>query len=188
LSTISKAVLAVPRRPVVVGVDGQGGSGKSTFSRELTEALPVTTWIVPGDDFYSDVSASEKALMSPEEGYEKYFDVDRLKSQVLTGVRDGSATLRYQRYDWEAEALGDWREVPMPEVVVVEGVYTLRPELRDAFDITVFLCTRRETRIARQVARGENSTFWIERWMAAEDFYVAVKGPWEWVDFLVEGE
>ena len=41
----------------------------------------------------------------PEEGYEKYFDWQRLKSEVLTTVRESAMVLRYQQYNWETEAL-----------------------------------------------------------------------------------
>ena len=74
----------------------------------------------------------------------------------------------------------------MPEVVVVEGIYTLRPELIGAYDVTVWMQTSRATRIERQYSRGENSTFWIHRWMASEDCYTA-KEPWKQIGFTVVG-
>ena len=188
LHSVSNAVLAVADRPVAVGVDGQGGSGKSTFAGELAGILPITSRIVQGDDFYSDIPAGEKALLGPGEGYEGFFDWRRLNSEVLASIRDRASVLHYQQYDWDSEALGEWFELSMPEVVIVEGIYTLRPELRDAFDVTVFIQASAETRVKRQTSRAENSRFWIEQWMAAEEFYVANKGPWEWVDFVVDGE
>jgi uridine kinase len=176
----------VGHRPVVVGIDGPGGSGKSTFARELAAVISGTTWIVQGDDFYSDLPTSERVSLGAEEGCERYFDWYRLKSDVLSTVRLGASELRYRQYDWDAETLGDWLELSMPEVLIVEGVYTLRKELRDAFDVTVLLQARRDTRDERQTLRNENSAFWISHWMAAEDFYFVERGPWEWVDFMVE--
>ncbi len=180
--------MAVPRRPALVGIDGQSGSGKSTLARELAESLPVSVAIVQGDDFYSDTSADAKALLSPEEGYDSYFDWRRLRSEVLLSVREGATTLRYQRYDWDSAAIGQWTEIPMSEIVIVEGVYTLRPELRDQFDVSAFVRTSESTRLKRQAAREESSDHWITRWKAAEDFYVVREEPWGWVDFLFAGE
>jgi phosphoribulokinase len=188
LSPILAAVLAVDHRPVAVGVDGQGGSGKSTFARELLQILPITACIVHGDDFYSEMSTTERESLDPEEGYQRYFDWRRLKSEVLRSIGDDSAAPRYRQYNWDTCGLGGWLVISMPEVVIVEGVYTLRPELRDAFDITVFLQAGKGTRLRRQISRGENSSFWIEHWIAAEDYYIANTGPWEWVDFTVQGE
>lgn len=175
-------------RPVLVGIDGQGGSGKSTLARELAVGIPVAVAIVEGDDFYSETSDTEKALMSAKEGYENYFDWRRLKSEVLSSVSDKDSALRYRRYDWNAGAIGEWIEISMPEVVIVEGIYTLRPELRDGFDLTIFVLTSEHARLQRQESRGENSKPWINRWIAAEDYYVSREGSWEWVDLLLEGE
>jgi uridine kinase len=188
LTSISTAVVNVNHRPVVVGVDGQSGSGKSTLAAELAQSLSASSRIVHGDDFYGEMSTAERELLGPEEGYARYFDWRRLESQVLMHIRDSAAALRYQQYDWHMDALGPWFEISMPEVVIVEGVYTLRPELRKYFDITVFVRASQEARLRRQISRGENSMFWIDRWTAAEDFYVATMGPWEWVDFLISGE
>jgi phosphoribulokinase len=188
LSLISTRIAAVNPRPVVVGVDGQSGSGKSTLAQELAQSLSLSVAIVRGDDFYSDTPASTKALLTPKEGYEKYFDWRRLRSDVIESIRDGASTLRYQRYDWNTAAMGGWTELPMPEVVIIEGVYTLRPELRGAIDITVFVRTSESTRLQRQKSRSENSVFWINQWIAAEDFYVSSEATWEWVNFLLEGE
>ena len=188
ISSLVTRILAVDHRPVLVGIDGQGGSGKSTLARELADALTSSVAIVEGDDFYSDTSDDIKTTLDAEQGYEEYFDWRRLKSQILQSVRDQVPMLRYQRYDWTIAAMGEWTEIPMPEVLIVEGVYTLRPESRDYFDVTVFVQTSESTRLQRQATRGENTSFWISRWVAAEDLYVAREEPWEWVDVLVEGE
>jgi uridine kinase len=96
--------------------------------------------------------------------------------------------LRYQRYDWNVAALGEWIEIPLPEAIVVEGVYTLRPELRNTLDFTVFVQTGEPTRLQRQISRAEGSSIWISRWLAAEDFYVSRERLWEWADVLIGGE
>jgi len=188
LSSLSEKIVSVDHRPVIVGIDGQGGSGKSTLAQEVARGMSVVVAIVEGDDFYSDMPDDKKALLNPEEGYESYFDWRRLKSDVLSSLRDQDSNLRYQRYDWNVGAMGEWITIPTPEVVIVEGIYTLRPELRDWFDVTVFVRTSEHVRLHRQESREENPSLWISRWIAAEDFYVSREGPWEWVDFLLEGE
>jgi uridine kinase len=188
ISSLSTSILAVERRPVLVGIDGQGGSGKSTLARELANSLSLDVAIVEGDDFYNNTPDDVKALLSPEEGYEEYFDWRRLKAEVLQSVRDQTPNLRYQRYDWDIAAMGEWIEIPMPEVIIVEGVYVLRPELREYFDVAAFVRTSEPMRLQRQVSRGQNSGVWISRWFAAEDFYVSREKPWEWVDVSLAGE
>ena len=50
VSEAARGVLAAKRRPVAVGIDGPGGSGKSTFARDLADYLEVSVAIVQGDE------------------------------------------------------------------------------------------------------------------------------------------
>lgn len=187
VSTLVRAVLVVTHWPVVVGIDGRSGSGKSTLARELAVHIPLPVAIVEGDDFYSDITDVERAALSPADGYEQYFDWRRLKSQVLEPLREGNSALRYQQYDWERATMGNWVETKEPAVVIVEGVYTLRPPLRDLLDVTVYVRTSDELRAQRQVHRAQNSKEWIERWAAAEEYYESQFEPWRDADFTVSG-
>jgi uridine kinase len=187
LGQIDDLIRATDRRPVAVGVDGQGGSGKSTLAMEFV-ARTGRGVIVEGDDFYRDIAEPERAALDAPGGYERYFDWERLRAQVLTPVRSGHGALRYQRYDWIRKRLGGWVEMPMPDVVVVEGVYTLRPQLLELLDVKIYVRTGEDTRMDRQIARGQNSSDWIRRWVAAEDFYVAAYQPWRNADLVIDGE
>ena len=188
VSEAARGVLAAKRRPVAVGIDGPGGSGKSTFARDLADYLEVSVAIVQGDDFYSDMPEEEKAKLSPEGGCESYFDWRRLRTEVLESVRGDVKDLRYQRYDWDNARMGNWIDILMPEVVIVEGVYTLRPQLRDLLDFYVYIRTGEGTRARRLTKRGENSNEWIERWNAASNIYESKVKPWEDADLIIDGE
>ncbi len=130
----------------------------------------------------------EKAKLSPEGGYESYFDWRRLRTEVLESIRGGAKNLRYQRYDWDNAKMGSWIDIPMPEVVFVEGVYMLRPQLRDLLDFTVYVRTGEETQARRLIERGENTNEWIERWNAASNIYESKVTPWGYADLVIEGE
>ncbi len=188
VSEIATSVLAVKSRPVVVGIDGPDGSGKSTLARDLADYLCVPVAIVHGDDFYSDMSEKDRTLLSPEGGYEDYFDWRRLQSEVLESIRSGAKDLRYQRFDWNAARMGSWIELPVPEVVIVEGVYMLRPQLRGLLDYAVYVRASEETTWGRLMARGENPDEWIRKWIAAYSFYSSHVKPWRNADLVVEGE
>lgn len=184
--TLRELLAVVDRRLALVGIDGQGGAGKSTFARTVVGELGYAV-VVEGDDFYRDLPDDERAALDPAAGVEQYFDWQRLRREVLEPVRRGDAVLRYQRYDWDRATMGDWVEQPMPDVVVVEGVYTLRPQLRDLIDVAVWVETSEETRLRRQAERGENDDVWIRRWVAAEDHYVATHDPRSAAVLHVEG-
>jgi phosphoribulokinase len=174
----------VSRRPLLVGVDGLGGSGKSTLAGVLHDA-PQVSAVVSGDDFYGP-EVEGWAGLTPEQGYERFFDHERLAHQVL-GPLSRRHTAWYQRYDWQRNVLGEWTEIRAVNVIVVEGVYLLRPDLRRYWDLSVFVDAPWEVRLARQVARGENTVEAIRLWMDAEKYYERVCEPRAHADLVLRG-
>jgi uridine kinase len=53
--------------------------------------------------------------------------------------RDG----RYQAYDWGTDTMGDWRIVPTGGVVIIEGVMSIRNEIRHYYDYTIWVTCER---------------------------------------------
>jgi uridine kinase len=171
-------------RPILIGIDGLGGAGKTTLADAIAEARRHVQ-VVHGDDFYGPEERDWRSWTA-QQGYERYFDHQRLASELLEPLRDGRPG-RFQRYDWGQNTLGEWVDVTPHGVVVVEGVYLLRPELRPAWDVTVFVEVPRDVRAARLHARGQNDAGWIDRWMAAEDYYEQVLDPAGLADLVVPG-
>jgi len=96
-------------------------------------------------------------------------------------------TARYQSLDWPTGQLGAWHEVDPGTMVIVEGVYTARPELAPYYHLTTYVDTPREICLRRMRARGENPEEWIMRWRAAEDYYLHTTWPQTRVQLLVRG-
>ncbi|MFC1436308.1 uridine kinase [Streptacidiphilus sp. N1-3] len=169
----------------LVALDGAGGSGKSTLAAEVAGRLDGCR-VVHGDDFYRPMPERERERLDAEQGYHRYFDWERLRDQVLVPLRE-DRTARYQLYDWTTGQLGAWHEVAPGAVVIVEGVYTARPELAPHYHVTAFVDTPRDVCLRRVRARGENSEQWISRWRAAEDHYLRTTLPRTRVELLVQG-
>ena len=55
------------------------------------------------------------------EGIENEGQLERLRAQVIEPLGRGEPG-RYQRYDWYAGELADWVDLPVPEVLLLEGV------------------------------------------------------------------
>ncbi len=159
----------------IVAVDGAGGSGKTTLAEGVAGYLGDCV-VVHGDDFYRPMPDDEREQLDAEQGYQRYFDWQRLEAQVLEPLRAQLAA-RYQLYDWGTGQLGSWREIAPETVVIVEGVYSARPELADYYDLTVYVDTPRELCLQRLRGRGQNSDEWINRWRAAEDYYIDTTQP-----------
>jgi uridine kinase len=171
----------------VVALDGPGGSGKSTLARELAAAYDGPAAVVEGDDFYADLAENYRASLDAKGGYREYFDWRRLRDQVLIPARQGRPT-EYQRYDWDRARMGDWLTIPRVTVLFVDGVYSSRPELKEYADLVVWVTTSEEERVRRQVERGQNQSVWIQRWMAAENYYLEQIHQPDSAEVVVPGE
>ncbi|MFE4518622.1 hypothetical protein ACFRMQ_31080 [Kitasatospora sp. NPDC056783] len=169
----------------IVAIDGTGGSGKTTLAAAVAGHLDGAV-IVHVDDFYRPMPDPERELLDAEQGYHRYFDWERLRDQVLIPLRDDQAA-RYQIYDWTTGQLGAWREIAPGTVVIVEGIYSARPELAPYYHFTAYVDTPRGVCLQRVRARGENSEEWIRRWRAAEDYYLHTTWPQTRAKLLVRG-
>ena len=140
---------------LLIGIDGCGGSGKSTLARQLRADLQNVT-IIHKDDFYLPSSRIMKTAPS-EKPIGADYDWNRLLNEVLAPLSQDKADY-YQRYDWDSDRLAEWHTVPVGGIVIIEGVYTLRQELADYFDLKVWVDCPRDKRLARGLERdGEGA-------------------------------
>jgi uridine kinase len=143
--------------------------------------------VIEGDDFYRPLPERTREALTPLEAVDLTFDWERLRDEALAPLVRGEDA-RYRRYDWLAGRLGEeLAEVPAAGVVVVEGVYSARPALRGYLDLIVVVDAPRELCLARLLARGENDPAEIERWRAAEEWYLERQDPRRAADLVIDG-
>lgn len=135
---------------------------------------PTDVALVHGDDFGRpaiDPARSDQRIGG-------LFDLSRLEREVLEPHGRG-APIRYRRYDWNADRLGEWVTAPHDGTLIVEGVYCTHPSIRDRYHFVIWLEADRATRLARGLARdGESTRFrWEGIWMPVEDRYRAEHRP-----------
>lgn len=169
------------RSPVLVAIDGMSAAGKSTLAGNLAERRDAS--VVHGDDFYRVMDDAKRFVLPPDAAYQQDFDWQRLLSEAILPLRQGRSA-RFQRYDWSSGGLGEWATIEAREIVVVEGVYVSRPELRELFDLKIWVETPADIRAARQRTRND-SPAWVERWDRAEQFYVTEFSPAGSADLVV---
>jgi uridine kinase len=157
---VARALAARPRlgRVRVLAVDGPAGSGKTT----LADALGVRgAAVLHMDDLYEGWSGLEGSLWP------------RLSAQVLEPLRRGVPG-RYQRYDWSSGAFAEWVDVPVPDLLVLEGCGSARRAV-DAFAVLrVWVEAPDDLRLERGLARdgADAREHWLT-WMADEAAHFA---------------
>jgi para-aminobenzoate synthetase len=174
----------VRQRPFCVALDGRSGAGKSTLAKRLADVMSAT--LLDGDGFFAGGVAVRGDL--PEHRARDCIDWRRQRA-VLEALRAGRAA-SYRAFDWEAfnGSLGREPTVVEPRsVVIVEGVYSARPELADLLDLRVLLRVQDDVRRARLLAREQSLTDWELQWHDAEDWYFANAAPCAGFDVIVEG-
>jgi uridine kinase len=178
------SIIRIFRNVALVAIDGPSGAGKTALARALADAGDQTM-VISGDDFYRPATDEERRSWSPEEGVRKYFDWERLEQEVL-GPVSRTGRCRYQRYDRASGKLSEPIQLPNAHVVLVEGVYTFRPELRRYYDFSIVVTTPQAERIRRWRQRGDPEDQ-IQRWNASEELYFAETRPEEAAEMIVAG-
>ena len=167
-----------------VAIDGGAGAGKSTLARGIQELRGAVS-ILRTDHFFRPLNEHPIGSLAGEKLYELYFEWQRMRDEAFIPLRRGE-TANYQSYDWSADKLLQWETVEPAGIVLVEGVYSSRPELRSMLDAMIFVDAPREERLRRIKARNPNeSSNWLIPWLKAENYYLNQIRPQSTADLLL---
>lgn len=185
-------------RPLLVAVDGRGGSGKSTFARQLIAALqaagvePAT--LIPLDGYVLNAREEDWLPLPgrPEVRVPHRVDVERMAREVLTPLRAGLPGHYRGSEWWDPQSVEEY-EVPPRGVVVVEGCYGLTAGVRALYDARFFFDCSAEESLARALARDVPESpdtevaelVWRNVHVPAETRYIEAQNPRQAADWIV---
>lgn len=148
------------RRPILVGIDGPAGGGKSTLADRVAAALGDAP-IVRMDDLYPGWDGLAAS-------------VPLLVRWVLSPAEHGRIP-RYRRYDWYRGGYAEWRAVRRHRYLIVEGAGSTCGIARGYFAVRVFVDASPDERMRRALRRdGDIFRPHWDRWARQE---VALFGP-----------
>jgi len=141
--------------PLVIGVAGGTGSGKSTVAAKIVEGLPSgSVVILDHDSYYRDRSELTPA-MAEQLNYDHPDSLETdLLIQQLRRLKQGQA-IDMPQYDFKTHSrLKMRRRVESAPVIVVEGILLfVEADLRALLDIKLFVDTDADIRILRRIRR-----------------------------------
>ena len=167
LSAVAAAQRARPQ--VLMCLDGPCGSGKTTLARQLVSITDAAC--VPMDDFYTPHPMKTPERLSQPGGNAH---IERLLSELLLPWRSqGHGS--YRPYLCAEDRFGEPVEVPARPLTILEGSYSLHPDIAALADVRVFLTISEEEQLRRLNARegAEGVKNFQQRWIPLEKAYHA---------------
>ncbi len=144
-----------PLPPVIIGIAGGSGSGKTTVAYRVREACPgKTIQIIHHDSYYYDnshLSQKERAKINYDHpnAFETQILVDHLKE-----LREGRS-VQMPRYDYATHSrLPETELVEPADIIFVEGILVLEcAALRELMDIRLYVDVDADERVLRRLLR-----------------------------------
>jgi uridine kinase len=203
LGRLAEAVGSVTlAHPTRVAIDGPPAAGKTTLADELAGVLraqgrdviraTIDDFLVPRAQRYP------RGEYSAEGCYFDAHDRDALNRVLLDPLGPGGDR-RFQRavYDRTTDTVlsPPVTTAPSDAVLLFDGVFLMRPELIDRWDLRILVSTALDTTMDRAVvrerrvsSRAEVERRWRERYIPSQQFYFATVRPTDHADIIVHND
>jgi len=190
-----------PAGRVIVAVDGRDGAGKTTFADGWAEVFAETGAAVfraSIDGFHRPrAERYVRGRTSPEGFYRDSFDYATFRRVLIDPFRDGAqtaATTGFQLAAFDvvrdAPVASQWVTAPRDAVLIVDGIFLHRPELRDLWDWSVWLEVPAEVAFARMALRDgsdpDPAAPSNARYRDGQDLYFREAEPWAAASVVVD--
>ena len=152
--------------PVIIAIDGNCTSGKTTLAKRLAEIYDCNVFHI--DDFF----------LRPEQRTPERFaevggnvDYERFNQEVLLPLKSGTA-FSYRPFSCSTFTLSDPVAVQPKQLTIIEGTYSLHPYFGDIYDLKIRLTVSPELQRQRILERPEflHKRF-FEEWIPMEERY-----------------
>ena len=170
------------RERTVVALEGGSASGKTTLAAALRQIYGCEVFHM--DDFFLQPWQRTPQRLAQPGGN---VDRERFFQEVLRPLRRGEPVC-WRRFDCHAGRLLEPQTVRPGTLTVVEGAYSMHPDLAEAYDFSAFLRISPELQRRRVQQRNtprEQEQF-FSRWIPLEQAYFDALDPLGRCDLILE--
>lgn len=183
IQNFSKRLITNPAKRIMIGITGESASGKSTICREISNIInsfnmPVT--ILTTDNYFNDISELIKKYGTFDALRDNGYDIDSPESFQLDTLKEDLEKISQGEDIYSPEYLINGTGISVPKakfvpsnkIVVVEGMASMYKDVKDIFDIKVYVETDLNIRRERFLKRA-----YTERNQALEE----AKKHWDYI-------
>ena len=189
-----------PPHPLRVAIDGPDGAGKTTLADELAELLAGKRPVIRAgiDGFHNPRELRyRRGPDSPEGYFLDSFDYEALRALLLDPLGPGGSR-RYRRalFDYRADekVAAPEEEASDDSILLFDGVFLLRPELRVFWDFSIFVragfdeTLRRAEERDRELMGGAQAVRerYRKRYIPGQELYFRRCAPQDVADVVID--
>lgn len=169
-----------------LAIDGRCGAGKSTIAKFLKESTNCS--VISMDDFFLRKEQRSKNRLSEPGGN---VDRERIIEEVLLKIRDSKDSnkdfIEYRPFDCSIMDFSGEKKVPLTKVIVLEGSYSMHPDIMPFVDYSIFVTLDKEEQLRRIENRNGKTALvnFIEKWIPMEENYFNTLNIMEKADRII---
>ncbi len=144
------------KRPVLIGIAGGSGSGKTHLANQVqVGAGPDRVSVLSMDQYFIEESLAGESRQNINFDHPAHIDFAQML-QDLQALKDGESVMA-PRYEFIAmKSVPKAVEVPARPVVIVEGLFVLSDPMHHLFDLTCYLDVASDQRLLGRILRDLN--------------------------------
>jgi uridine kinase len=185
------------KRPILVAIDGYDAAGKSVLAKELAEklrGLGLNVIEASTDGFHNPrVIRYKRGEESPEGYYYDSFNYAALKVMLLDPLKTGDLRYKTRPFDYVADKglMASYMEAELDSILIFDGIFAHRPELRDYWDYSIYLYVDEEVSLTRGIERnlGEEEATrhrYTVRYIPGQRIYHKEADPMKYASIIID--